>query len=342
MTVLRCVRRRLRALILLTALSLLVVPLAAESQQPGKVPKIALLFANTPVAELIGPRATNPFLSCFLKSMRDLGWVDGQNIIVERRSAEGQSERAASLVNELVRLDIALMMVSGFHTAIQEAKQANDAMPIVVAGTSDPEDLIRLGLVKTMARPGGSVTGVTSITGPELRDKRLQLLTETVPRARRVAYLEDDLPLPAHTETAARGLKVTLLPVEVPAPKDFDKAFAAITRDRVDALFVGDTRFFWAHRQRIIEFAASQRLPAIYPFRIYVDSRGLMAYGTDYVDIYRRAALYVDKILKGAKPGDLPMEQPTKLDLVINLTTAKALGLTIPPSLLGRADEVIQ
>jgi putative ABC transport system substrate-binding protein len=325
-----------------TGAVLLAAPLPGEAQPAGKVPRIALLFANTPTAEIIGPQSTSPYVIAFLKGMRDLGWVDGQNIIIERRSAEGQPDRFPALVNEVVGLNVALMMITGPPSAIQQAQQARATMPIVLAGTTDPENLIRLGLIKTIARPGGSVTGLTTVTGPEIRDKRLQLLKDAVPKARRVAYLGAVPPLQPQTEATARALKLTLLPVGVPAPRDFEKAFAAITRDRVDALFLGDAGFFWGHRHRIIEFAARQRLPAMYTYRIFAESGGLMAYGTDYADLYRRAATYVDKILKGAKPGDLPIEQPTKFELVINLKTAKALGLTIPPSLLGRADEVIQ
>ena len=186
------------------------------------------------------------------------------------------------------------------------------------------------------------MTGLTNVTSLELREKRLQLLKEAVPKARRVAYLGTTAPLDQPIEAAARVLSLTVLPVDVPAPEELEKAFAAITRDRIDAVNVGEAWFFWGHRRRIIEVGAKQHLPAMYGNRIFTESGGLMSYGIDYVDLERRAAAYVDKILKGAKPGDLPIEQPTKFELAINLKTAKALGLTVPPSLLARADQVIE
>jgi putative ABC transport system substrate-binding protein len=325
------------------AAGVLATPLTAKAQPAAKVPRIAIVFANTPATELSGSPPTSPYLRVFLEGMRALGWIEGQSIIIDRLSAEGQPDRFVSLVDDVVK-HADLMMITGPQSVVQRAKQARDAMPIVLAGTNDPEYLIQVGLVKSLARPGGSVTGLTTtVTNPEIRNKRLQLLAEAVPRARRVAYLGAALPLEPGTEIAAHALNLTLLPVDVQAPADLDRAFGAISRARVDAIFVGDARvFFWGRRQQIVDLVARRHLPAMYFNRIFADSGGLMSYGSDYLDIYRRAATYVDKILKGAKPGDLPIEQPAKFELVINLKTAKTLGLTIPQSLLLRADQVIE
>jgi putative tryptophan/tyrosine transport system substrate-binding protein len=317
---------------------LLATPLPAEAQHAGKVPRIGLLFANTPQAEFTGPEPTSPYARAFLEGMRALGWIDGRNITIERRSAEGQPSRFAALVQELIGLHLDLLVTAAPFSVVQ---QAASRMPVVIAG-ADTDNLLQAGLVKSLAQPGGNVTGLTISPGPSIRGKRLQLLTEAVRNVSQVAYLGAPLALDPLPEAAARVLKLTLLPVEVATPDGLDNAFAAIRQKRVDAIFIGGAGFFWGHRLRIIEFAARQRLPAVYPYRIFAESGGLMSYGADYVDLYRRAATYADKILKGAKPGDLPVEQPTKFELVINLKTAKALGLTIPQAVLLRADELIQ
>ena len=317
---------------------LLAAPLPAEAQHPGKVPRIGLLFANTPQAEFTGPEPTSPYARAFLEGMRALGWIDGRNIMIERRSAEGRPDRYSALLQELIGLHLDLLVTTAPFSVVQ---QGASRMPVVVAG-ADVENLIQAGLIKGLARPGGNVTGLTISPGPSIWDKRLQLLTEAVRKVSQVAYLGSPNALDPPPEAAARALNLTLLPVEVAAPDGFEKAFAAIRQKRVDAVFVGGGSFFWGHRIKIIEFAARQRLPAVYPYRIFAESGGLMSYGADYVDLYRRAATYVDRILKGAKPADLPVEQPTKYELVVNLNTAKALGLTIPQAVLQRADELIQ
>jgi putative ABC transport system substrate-binding protein len=329
-----------RAFISGITLGLLAAPLAAEAQPTGKVPRIALVFANAPLADITGPRPAQPNARAFLEAMRELGWIDGQNITIERKSAEGRPDRYAGLAQELLRLKLDLIVCPA-ASLTQSILQATSTIPIVIAGAfADP---VIEGKVKSLARPGGNLTGLTMFSSNTLFGKRLELLKEAVPGISRVAFL-GNLYAPAPTTAAvARALKLALVPVVIPTPEGLQKGFATIERARVDALFVADTAtFFPAARGALVEFAAKQRLPASYPFDVYVEAGGLMSYGVDFNDIFRRAAIYVDKILKGANPGDLPIEQPTKVNLAINLRTAKALGLTIPPSLLQRADQVIE
>jgi putative ABC transport system substrate-binding protein len=279
-------------------------------------------------------------MRAFLDGMRDLGWIDGQNITIERRSAEGQGvDRLRGMVREMVSLQADLVVVdSGWAPGIVKTESRGTMPLVMVAG--GPDALIRDGHAASLARPGGTVTGLVVTAGPELFGKQLQLLKEAAPRISRVALLFTP-PLALPTE-AARALKLTLIPVGVATPEALDDAFAAIKQHRVDAFSLGASPFVFAHRRKITDFVASQRLPAMYWHRGFTEAGGLLSYGVSVVDLHRRAATYVDKILKGAKPGDLPIEQPTKFELVINLKTAKALGLTIPPSLLGRADQVIE
>ena len=232
-------------------------------------------------------------------------------------------------------------MLSSGQSPIISVKQAIGPIPLVWLGAV-PSWLVQVGLAESMARPGGTVTGLSYLIGPEILAKRLQLLKETIPRAARVAYLTDGLPLPPVAEAAARALSVNLLPIKVATPEHLDRAFATSRKSRVDAIFMGDGWFFQGQIPRIVDLAARERLPTFYRDRLFVEGGGLMSYSADWADLFRRAPIYVDKILKGAKPGDLPIEQPTKFQLVINLKTAKALGLIVPPSLLARADEVIQ
>jgi putative tryptophan/tyrosine transport system substrate-binding protein len=324
-----------------TGAVLLAAPLVGEAQPAGKTPRIAFIHSNAPEPSLKDP-PKNKYRRAFPEGMREFGWIDGQNITIEHRTAAGQPERFTALAQEVLGLHVDLIVVNSTEAALK-VTQVSNTIPVVVAG-ADPEILIRAGLVDSLARPGGTVTGVAASAGmaDELRSKTLQVLKEAAPQISRVAYLFSP-PFPfGITEATARSLKVTLLPAEVASPVGFERAFAAIRRARVNALYVGGSSFFWTQRRELIEFAAKERLPAVYWERGFVESGGLMSYGTDWTYIYRRAATYVDKILKGAKPGDLPVEMPTKFELVINLKTAKALGLTIPPSLLGRADEVIQ
>ena len=331
-----------RRAFLATAAGLLVVPLAAEAQPAGKVYRVGFIFTTSPVSEMTGPEPVHPLVRAFVQSLRALGYVEGQNLILERRSAEGRSERFGDIVTELVRLNADVIVTVGDAMA-RAAKAVTSTVPIVMASSLDP---VGQGLVRSLARPGGNITGLTTLVGPDIEAKRLQLLREVVPGVARVAYLaskhdqEWDSPHGQRVRTAAQVLGVTLVMAEF-RPHQYTDAFALISRARAEALLVSATPTAFADRALIVEFATRTRLPSVFRFREAVELGGLMSYGNNAADIYRRAAVYVDKILKGAKPADLPIEQPTKFELVINLKTAKALGLTIPPSVLARADEVI-
>ena len=312
-------------------------PVAAEAQQAAKVPRIGFLVGNL---------APNPHLrEALLQGLRDLGYVEGRNVVIEYRDAEGKLERLPALAAELVALKVDVILAPGTLHALA-VKQATKTIPIVVIGAADP---VRSGLVTSLARPGGNVTGLSNLA-PELVGKWLELLTQAVPGVSRLAVLwqpggqdertERDMLKAA--EVAARALGVRLQFVEARGPADFDRAFSDMTRARAGALTVWSTPMFVSERRRLVDLAAKNRLPAVYPWREFVDAGGLMSYGANVADLYRRAATYVDKILKGTKPGDLPVEQATKFELVINLKTATALGITIPQSVLRRADEVIK
>ncbi len=330
-------------LVVTIALALFVAPLAAGAQQAGKVYRVGLIVVATPVSELAGPEPVNPAFRAFVQGLRALGYVEGRNLILERRSAEGRFERFGDIVAELVRLK-ADVIVTGGSLMARAAKAVTTTVPIVMATSADP---VGEGIVQSLARPGGNITGLTISVGPEIEAKRLQLLREMLPGVSRVAYLsskedkEWESPRGQSVRTAAQALGVTLVPAEFP-PHQVTDAFALISRARAEALFVASSPTTFAGRALIVDFATRTRLPSIFSLRDAVVLGGLMSYGVNLVDNLRRAATYVDKILKGAKPGDLPVEQPTKFELVINLKTAKALGLTIPPSLLLRADEVIE
>ncbi len=324
-----------RKCIVALALGVLVAPLPSKAEQAPAIPRIGMLRTGSP-----SDRPEQ--IEAFRKGLRDLGYVEEQNIAIEFRYAEGREDRLPDLVAELVRLKVDVIVASG-AVAIRAAKQATTTIPIVMAEVGDP---VRTGLVASLARPGGNITGST-ILGAELGAKRLQLLKETVPKLSRVAFLWN----PANPsnrlhfediQLGAKALGVALQSVEIRSPDGFDSAFTAITRERPNGLIVTADPLHQLHVGRIIEFAARRRLPAMYLLRENVEAGGLMSYGASLLDLYRRAATYVDKILRGAKPGDLPVEQPTKFELVINLKTAKALGLKIPQSVLSRADEVIQ
>lgn len=321
-------------LILLPAL--LAVPLAAEAQQAGKVPRIGFLGVTFPFDR-------PSLLDAFRQGLRELGWVEGQNIVIDYRYAEGRLERLPDHAAELARLKVDII-VSGGAQGVTAAKNATETIPIVMIGVRDP---VGTGLIASLARPGGNVSGVSGYAGLEIVAKQLGLLKETVPRIRRVAILSNPAnayhPLAMGEVTvAARSLGVQLQLLEARGPNEFDGAFAAMATERVEALLVVSDTIFNSHRTRLADLAARNRLPAAYGVRESVEAGGLMSYGPSFPDLYRRSAAYVDKILRGAKPGDLPIEQPTKFELVINIKTGKALGLTIPPSLLQRADEVIQ
>jgi putative tryptophan/tyrosine transport system substrate-binding protein len=316
---------------------LVVAPRASEAQQAAKIARIGYLAPNL---------TASPHLhEAFRQGLRDLGYVEGQNIVIEYRSAEGKAERLPALAAELVALKVDVIVVPG-TVGVLAAKQATKTIPIVFAVAADP---VGSGLVTSLARPGGNVTGLSILT-PELVGKCLELLTQAVPGVSRVAVLwqpgghgeRTDKDTLEGADVAARALGVRLQFVEAKGPADIDRAFSDMTRARAGALTVLGGGMFFGVRRRLVDLAAKNRLPAVYPWRDFVDAGGLMSYGANLADLYRRAATYVDKILKGAKPADLPVEQPTKFELVINLKTAKALGLTIPPSVLGRADEIIQ
>ena len=278
----------------------------------------------------------------FRQALRDLGWVEGKNISIEYRYAEGRSERLPGLVADLLRLKVDIIVTTVTPDAVA-AKKATKTIPIVMASPGDP---VASGLVESLARPGGNVTGLSQIA-PELAAKRLQLLKELAPKLSRVGVIWSPQDLIStqvwnEIQLPARELGVQLHSLETRSLGDFDKTFEDAIRARVDALVILPAPVFVTNRKRIVDFASKQRLPSIYHLREFVDSGGLIAYGPDRSDLFRRAATFVDKILKGVKPADLPVERPTKFELIINLKTAKALGLTIPPSVLLRADEVIQ
>jgi putative ABC transport system substrate-binding protein len=324
-----------RAFIFATTGGLLAAPLARRAQQAGKVPRIGYLALNP---------AANPHLhEAFRQGLRDLGYVEGRNLVIEYRDDEGKVERLPALAAELVSLKVDLI-VAGAYQATLAAKNATKTIPIIMVAVADP---VRIGLIASLVRPGGNITGLTLLAGTEMIGKHLELLKEAVPNLSRVAVLSNPAN-PMHVlrlrevEVAGRSLRVQLQILKAQGPEEFDSAFAAMTRERAGALYVVGDPMFVSHRRRLAELAAKSRLPAVYELKDHAEAGGLMVYGPSTVDMFRRAATYVDKILKGAKPGDLPVEQPTKFDLTINLKTAKALGLTIPQSLLLRADQVIE
>jgi putative ABC transport system substrate-binding protein len=327
-----------RTFMALVSGGLLAVPLVGEAQQTAKIARIGFLALNL---------APNPHLrEAFLQGLRDLGYVEGRNVVIEYRDPEGKPERLPALAAELVALKVDVIVAPSTPAALA-AKQATRTVPIVFLSVTDP---VTDGLVTSLARPGGNVTGLSTSAAPEIVGKRLELLTQAVPGLSGVAVLwqpggqgeRTNKDLLKAAEVAARALGLRLQVVEARGPADFDRAFSDMTRVRAGALTALGGPMFFNERRRLVDLAAKNRLPVVYSQREFVDAGGLMAYGPNIADLFRRAATYVDKILKGAKPGDLPVEQPTKFELLINLKTARALGLTIPPSLLQRADEVIQ
>jgi len=318
-------------------MSVLAAPLGAEAQQAGRIWRIGLLDYGSPdPARLAWWRA-------FQDRLRELGYVEGQNVVFQPRWGNGQVSRLQGVVTELVAAKVDILVTAG-NPATLAAKQGTSSIPIVTATGPDP---VELGLAASLARPGGNVTGMTSISS-ELSAKRLELLKELIPRVSRVAALWDRAArgsaLAARdTEVAARSLGIALQSVAVrPDPRDYDAAFVAIKRAGAGAVIVVQSAAFFSSHQRIADLALTHRLPSASGSKEYAEAGGLITYGADFPDLFRRAAVFVDKILKGAKPGDLPVEQPTTFELIINLKTAKALGLTIPQSLLVRADQIIQ
>jgi putative ABC transport system substrate-binding protein len=315
-------------------LALLSAPRAAGAQQPGKLPTIGYLGANTPSAE-------SQRIAAFVQRLRELGWIEGRTIVIEVRWAEGRNERFAEIAAEFVRLKVDVIVTAG-TAAVVAAKQATSVIPIVFAAAGDP---VGTGLVASLARPGGNVTGL-SLQAADIAGKRLELLREVVPGLRRLAILANvGSPLAVLeirvVQATARTLGFEVATSEIRRADDIAPAFDAL-KGRVDALYVVADPLVTTNRIRISALALGARLPTMHGQRENVEAGGLMSYGANYPGLYRRAADYVDKILRGTKPADIPVEQPTKFDLVVNLVTAKALGLTIPPSLLGRADEIIQ
>jgi putative ABC transport system substrate-binding protein len=324
-----------RRFISAVTLSLLASPLAAEAQQAVKVYRVGFLGNSTAALEvnLVGP---------FREGLRDLGYVEGRNILIEYRWAGGKYERFPALIAELIALKADVIVTAGTPAALA-VRKATTSIPLVMVAVGDP---IGVGLVASLARPGGNSTGLTSIA-PELEGKRLELLREVVPKLSHIAVLwnpDNSFHVGSLKETRAAaqvlGIKVQLLGVRV--SEEFPAAFAAILRERPGALLMLADRLFLHNRARIVDFEAKHHIPGVYAYRELVEAGGLMSFGPSYAGMHRRAAYYVDKILKGSKPADLPVEQPTTFELMINLKTAKALGLTIPQSLLLRADEVIQ
>ena len=315
---------------------LLAAPLVAGAQQAGRVHRIGYLTG--------GLSTDRPHLiEAFRQGLRELGWVEGQNIVIEYRYAEGRFDRLPDLAAELVRLKVDII-VAVATPASAAAKNATGTIPIVGISLGDP---VGTGLIASLARPGGNITGVSYSVGVETIGKGLELLNEIVPNVRWVAILSNPgnplhAPAVRDLKVAARSLGEQLQLLDARGPTEFDGAFAAMAKERVGGLFVVADTMFNLHRARLVELAAKSRLPAAYGTRDAVESGGLMSYGPSLPDLFERGATYVDKILKGAKPADLPVEQPTKFELVITLKTAKALGLTIPPSLLARADEIVE
>src|SRR5438093_6335508 len=317
---------------LVLVLGLTLAPFIAEAQSAGKGARLGVLLFGTP--------ATDPNLAAFVGGLRDLGYVEGRNLTLEYRSAEGRPERVRELALQIARQKPDVIVVLG-GDMVPFVKDATSTTPVVMLTSQDP---VEAGVITSFGRPGGNLTGVAFVSS-ETAGKRLQFLKEAVPSLTRVAVLwYPDHPDGEYRdiEAAARRLGVHIQSLEVRRPEDFDGAFQAATRARAEALMVVSSRFMNLSRSRILEFVSKQRIPLVTGWGPWVRAGGLVSYGPDLDALMKRAASHVDKILKGAKPADLPIEQPTKFELVINLKTAKALGLTIPPSVLGRADQVIE
>lgn len=332
MTAARLTRSITAAALLLTALA---APLPADAQGAGKLVRIGRLSP-------LSAETDSPNLEAFRKGLRELGWVEGKTFTIEGRFADGRSERLPELAAELVRQRVDVIL-TGSNPGALAAKKATATIPIVMVTTGDP---VGAGLVTSLARPGGNVTGVTAL-GQMLNAKRLELIKEAVAGVTRVAVLTNPrsiytAPFLREKEGMSRSLGLQLPILEARDPGGFEKAFAALATERAGALMVQTDAMFITHRRRIVELAARSRVPTIYGDREFVDAGGLMFYGATLANLYHDAASYADRILKGARPADLPVEQPTKLELVINLKAAKALGLTIPPSVLGRADHLVE
>jgi len=328
--------RRLFVFVCLLLTGFLLAASLAQAQQADKIPRIGFLVAGSPSADAA-------WIEAFQQGLRELGYVEGQSIVIEYRYAKGKTDRFPDLVTELEQLKVDVI-VAGGATATRAAKKVATLVPLVMANVTDP---VAVGLVASLARPGGNITGISNLA-PELGGKRLDLLKEIVPQLARVAVLGDPSS-PSHapgwreTESAARSLGIQVQSLEVRAPNpDFAGAFSAISGYRADALLTLSQPLIRVYRQQIVDFTAKRRMPAIFHTREFMEAGGLMSYAPDVPAMFRRAAYFVDKILKGAKPADLPVEQPTKFEFIINLKTAKQIGLRIPPNVLTRADRVIR
>jgi putative ABC transport system substrate-binding protein len=327
--------RKAGVLSILFVVVLLAVAVIAEAQQPAKVPRIAYFSAGSASSQASR-------LEVFRQGLRDLGYAEGKDIVVEQRYAEGKLDRVAALATELVRLKLDVI-VTGGPAATRAAKEATATIPIIMGFDYDP---VGSGVVASLARPGGNVTGLSSLA-PEISGKQLELLKEVLPRLSRVAVLGNSTEpgigqLRKEAELVAGAFKVNLQYLDVLAPKDIRTAFQAAIKGRAEAVLALSSFVIISQRTEIADLAIENRLPAIYPWPEFVEDGGLMTYGPSSNDLFRRAASYVDKVLKGAKPADLPVEQPTKFEFVINLKAAKQIGLTIPPNVLARADRVIK
>jgi ABC-type uncharacterized transport system substrate-binding protein len=326
-----------RAFITVVSSIILTAPSVIDAQQAARIPRIGYLATHMAI--------NSHQHAAFLQGLYDLGYVAGRSIAIEYRDADGKLERLPALATDLVALKVDVILTAAGTLAALAARQASRTVPIVFVAVGNP---VTSGLVSSLAHPGGNLTGLSAVT-PELTSKWLELLKQAVPGVRRVAFVwqpgglgDADQEVLSEAEVAARALSLRLQLVEARGPADIDKAFSEAIRARAGAVIVLSTPMFGSERRRLVDLAAKYRLPTMYSFRGYVDAGGLMSYGSNLADLFRRAANYVDKILKGAMPADLPVEQPTKFELVINLKTAKALGLTIPQSLLVRADQVIE
>ena len=317
---------------------LLALSFSAQAQQQTRVTRIGYLSARDPASDSARSEAIR-------LGLRELGYIEGQNIAIEYRYGEGKRERFAEVAAELVRLNVDIIVVAGGDALVQTVKNVTNTIPIVMTGGGT--DPVKAGFVKSLAHPGGNVTGITLLV-IELGGKRLELLKEAVPKVARVAALYESanpssvLEVKEVLPAAARALGLTIWPWEVRATEEFERVFTAQSKDRPDGLYVCTGALMNTNQKRIVSFALKSRLPSVYGRKEYVENGGLMYYGADLADSYRRVAYFVDRIVKGAKPSDLPVEQPSKFELVINLKTAKQIGLTIPTGLLARADKVIK
>ena len=320
----------------------LLAPAAALGQGSVKRPVVAYVFGSVATSEMSGPEPAHAHVRAFVSRLRELGWEDGRNLVLEYHGAENRRERAQAILAELSARNVDVIYAAATAGGAQVATDAilaTRTIPIVFASGSD---VVAAGLVSSLAKPGGNATGVTIAVGPEILGKRLQLLKEIAPRIKRVAYIDPKSSNIDFLRQFAARIGLAPIVVEVERAEDYDAAFAMVKRERADALLIGSYAVNMVHAPRIVEFAAQQRLPASFAFSESVEAGGLVSYSIDFLDLHRRGAAYVDKILRGAKPGDLPVELPSKFELVVNMKTARALGIAIPQAVLLRTDRVIE